>query len=72
MNREYGDSPPLQPTRTLEELLSELVKVSYALGVQWQDVLDPDDDFTQLRLSDWLDETATLCSALEMRREAPP
>jgi hypothetical protein len=70
MNVEYSESPPLKPTRTLEQLFTELVNVGYALGVQWQDVLDPDDDLTQLRLSDWLDETAALCSVLELRREA--
>jgi hypothetical protein len=70
MNQEYDDGEPLKPTRTLEELFTELVNVGYALGVQWQDELNPDDDLTQLRLSDWLDETAALCSVLEMRREA--
>ena len=70
MNVEYSESPPHKPTRTLEQLFTELVNVGYALGVQWQDVLDPDDDLTQLRLSDWLDETAALCSVLELRREA--
>ncbi len=70
MSQEYGDSGPLKPTRTFEELFVELVNVGYTIGVQWQDELDPDDDLTQLRLSDWLDETAALCSVLELRREA--
>jgi hypothetical protein len=70
MNQEYTDGEPLKPTRTLEELFTAFINADYALGVQWQNELNPDDDLTQLRLSDWLDETAALCSVLEMRREA--
>ena len=65
-------SPPdvIRPTRSLEDVFEELARVGYALGMQWQNELDPDDDLTQLRLSDWLDETAALCSVLDIRREA--
>ena len=70
MNVEHNDSPPLKPMRTLEELFIDLVNAGYTVGVAWQETLSPDDDVTQLRLSDWLDETMSLCSLLDMRREA--
>jgi hypothetical protein len=70
MNVEHNDSPPLKPMRTLEELFIDLVNAGYTVGVAWQDTLSQDDDVTQLQLSNWLDETMSLCSLLDMRREA--
>jgi hypothetical protein len=60
----------VRPTRGLEDVFDELTNLAYALGVQWQDSLDPEDDVTQLRLSDWLDESHALISLLDVRREA--
>jgi hypothetical protein len=61
---------PLKPVLSLEEYFERFVEVAYYLDVHYQDATNPDDDVSQLRLSDWPDETAVLCGIFHVRREA--